>query len=288
MESNYHTHTYRCGHAIGNEEQMVKAAIDANIKLLGFSEHVPLPTFRKHLLFAFPYCLKSTYTFLSWGKSILCSGSRFRMPYKQKKAHLDEIAKLQIKYKDQILLYKGFECDYLEDYLSYYKELIKSKQIDFLLLGNHFYKKAIAANYYGKSGLSIEMLYHYQDTTIKALETGLFTYIAHPDLFMQGYLKWDDHTEKISYAICKKAKELSVPLELNAGGIRTEKRIINNKESFCYPYDKFWDIVSEIGNDVVLGLDVHSPTNFDTQMMLYLNMYAKNKNLKVIPCLNMV
>ena len=38
---NYHTHTYRCGHAIGSDEEYVEAAIKAGYKVLGFSDHAP-------------------------------------------------------------------------------------------------------------------------------------------------------------------------------------------------------------------------------------------------------
>ena len=49
MKTNFHTHTFRCGHAVGNEEAMVKSAIEEGIEVLGFSEHVPLPRYRKHI-----------------------------------------------------------------------------------------------------------------------------------------------------------------------------------------------------------------------------------------------
>ena len=35
MKTNYHTHTYRCGHAHGNEEEMIKAAIHNYYKEIG-------------------------------------------------------------------------------------------------------------------------------------------------------------------------------------------------------------------------------------------------------------
>ena len=38
---NYHTHTYRCGHANGSEEDMIKAAINLRIEKLGICCHVP-------------------------------------------------------------------------------------------------------------------------------------------------------------------------------------------------------------------------------------------------------
>ena len=41
IKNNYHTHTYRCGHALGTDEEFVQAAIRAGIKTLGFSDHAP-------------------------------------------------------------------------------------------------------------------------------------------------------------------------------------------------------------------------------------------------------
>ena len=41
LENNYHTHTARCGHAIGTDEEYVLKAIEIGVKELGFSDHVP-------------------------------------------------------------------------------------------------------------------------------------------------------------------------------------------------------------------------------------------------------
>ena len=41
IERNFHTHTSRCGHAVGTDEEYVQAAIQAGVKVLGFSDHAP-------------------------------------------------------------------------------------------------------------------------------------------------------------------------------------------------------------------------------------------------------
>ena len=41
MRANYHTHTYRCNHASGTEEEYIQCALDGNIEVLGFSDHTP-------------------------------------------------------------------------------------------------------------------------------------------------------------------------------------------------------------------------------------------------------
>jgi len=43
MLKNYHSHTARCGHAWGTDDEFVCAAIDAGYTVLGFSEHAPWP-----------------------------------------------------------------------------------------------------------------------------------------------------------------------------------------------------------------------------------------------------
>ena len=37
IKTNWHTHTKRCGHAIGEDEDYVKVAIEGGLKTLGLS-----------------------------------------------------------------------------------------------------------------------------------------------------------------------------------------------------------------------------------------------------------
>ena len=45
MIANYHTHTYRCGHAVGHESQYAEQAAEKGLKILGFSDHTPYDFF---------------------------------------------------------------------------------------------------------------------------------------------------------------------------------------------------------------------------------------------------
>ena len=44
--ADYHIHTKRCGHAIGEMEEYVKNAIRKGLREIGFSDHLPLVTGR--------------------------------------------------------------------------------------------------------------------------------------------------------------------------------------------------------------------------------------------------
>lgn len=39
--ANYHTHTPRCRHAVGNEEEYIAFALERGLRILGFSDHTP-------------------------------------------------------------------------------------------------------------------------------------------------------------------------------------------------------------------------------------------------------
>ena len=86
---NLHTHTFRCGHASGTDDQMVLSAIEAGFELLGFSDHMPYPEL--HL----PTC---------------------RMFYDQRQEYVDSMTKLKVKCQDRIQLRFGYEAEYLEDH----------------------------------------------------------------------------------------------------------------------------------------------------------------------------
>lgn len=79
-------------------------------------------------------------------------------------------------------------------------------------------------------------------------------YIAHPDLF--NYTGPDRiYIEKMTY-FCEEIKKLGYPLEFNLLGFAQKRN---------YPDRRFWKIVSQIGNDVIIGFDAHSPEVFQNK-----------------------
>ena len=97
---NYHTHTYRCGHAKGKDKDYVDSAIALGIKVLGFSDHVMLKGYKQ---------------------------PGIRGNYSQLSGYVRSINKLKKAYKDQIEIHVGFECEYIPSMMDYYKKLLKEK-----------------------------------------------------------------------------------------------------------------------------------------------------------------
>lgn len=286
MKTNFHTHTFRCGHAVGNEEVMVKGAIKNKIKELGFSDHIPLPYYRVHILKGIPYTLKDTRAFMVAIKTIFTNGPAMRMPYRDKKVHLDEVQRVKDKYKDKITIYQGFEAEYFEDYLDYYQEILTSGEADYLILGNHFNKYSVHSCYYGKLSITDEEIISYKNDLLRAMDTNLFSYIAHPDLFMVGKVRFDSVCQNITQEICQKALEKDIPLEINAGGIRKGLRKVAGEMLYPYPNAHFFDIVGKKGCKVILGIDAHSPDDFNDQTYMLLNKFAKKHHLNVVDKFN--
>ena len=52
MKTNFHTHTARCGHASGRDEEYVQSAIRGGYQVLGFADHSPwrfASSYRSHM-----------------------------------------------------------------------------------------------------------------------------------------------------------------------------------------------------------------------------------------------
>ena len=223
MIANYHTHTFRCNHASGTEEEYVRNAIDRGIKVLGFSDHSP-------------YIFEGDHY------------SYFRMRPELLEDYASSVLALREKYKYEIEIQLGVEIEYYPKYLPETLKMLREYPIEYLILGQHFVGNEIGEPYCGRASDSEELLERYVDQCIEALRTGMFTYLAHPDLLF--FVGDDDIYRKHMQRICVAAKELDIPLELNLLGL---------KDGRNYPNELFWKIAAAEGCKAILGCDAHSP-----------------------------
>ncbi len=254
MKTNYHTHNYRCNHAIGTIEDYVEEAIKEGYDEIGISDHLPHP-----------------------GKNI---DNYNRMTYEDFDTYFKEIDEAKEKYGDKIKIKKAIECEYFEDYHWLYDELKEKHKVDYLILGVHFFPYKGEWLYVGGVKLTPEALESYIDYVIKSMESGYFQYIAHPDLFGISYRNWDEHSIKASRRILEKAEELKMPIEININGIRRGKVKYNLGERYFYPMENFWDLSKEYNVDRIIGVDAHNP--IDLRDFNKGEEFVKSLNLKVI------
>lgn len=223
MTENFHTHTTRCRHAQGTDEEYVQQAIAGGLKVLGFSDHTP---------FQFP----GTYY------------SHMRMYPDELEGYVASILKLKEKYAGQIDIRLGLEVEYYPDHIPALLDLIEPLGIEYMILGQHWCGNEQNEPYNGSPTEDVSLLERYCDQVIAAMDTGLFSYLAHPDL-LRFVGDPDAYTVHMT-RLCQAAKERSFPLELNFLGLR---------EGRHYPRQQFWEIAGRIGCPVVFGCDAHTP-----------------------------
>lgn len=231
---NFHTHTSRCHHATGQDEDFVVEAIESGYKELGFSDHA---------------CWKYDTNFTP----------RIRMTLDEFSDYKNSILSLKEKYKKYIQIDLGMEAEYFPKYMDWMLDFCIEEDIDYLILGNHYYKSDEYGCYYGSAPKN--RLQNYFDDCINGLETGMYAYLAHPELIMRAH-DWDEEFEWGFHRICQKAKELDIPLEYNVLGLQNNMR--TNQEA--YPNHRFWQIASYYHNKAIIGMDAHQTKDLNPDL----------------------
>ena len=240
IKENYHTHTSRCGHAIGTDEEYVLEAIAFGITELGFSDHIFLPYH---------------------------SQLGIRGEYEELEDYISSIEALKEKYKDRINIHLGFEAEAMKEYFPYYKQILGEGHIEYLVLGNHCEvdkKNKENLHFYFSHATKAKDIIRYTNSLVKGIKSGLFRIVAHPDYFMGSYYKWNKTTISCAKKICYAAKKHNVYLEFNFGAVRRGKKLYGKEYRFAYPYNKFWEIAKKYKCKVMIGLDAHTPTDIST------------------------
>ncbi|MDD4584821.1 MAG: tRNA pseudouridine(38-40) synthase TruA [Bacilli bacterium] len=254
---NYHTHTYRCLHANGSDEEYVLSAIKNGYQTIGFSDHMMVPGVDND----------------NWTR-----GKFSEFP-----GYVDSIRSLKEKYKDQIDIYVGMECEYFPPLYDFLHDLLVSKKLDYLIYGNHYryYDGKSITGYFGYCKTDEDVI-EYTVMALEALKTGLFSCFAHPDLFMNSMKEWTAICDDCAWKLCETAKALDIPLEINQGGIRYSiNGGVNIEERYLYPYYKFWEIAKKVGNKIVINVDAHNPKDFSNPAVKLSYEFAEKLGIKI-------
>lgn len=222
MTVNIHTHTFRCGHASEDMDRAyVESAIAAGFNILGFSDHAP---------------------------GILENGNCQEHCVKPD-MHLDyveSILSLKEEYAGKIEIKLGYEMEYYPRCFDSFMKTMTKYPLDYLILGQHFTNNNTDGIHAYRTTENREIFSKFIDQEIEALETGVFTYAAHPDIMNFA----DDriYAEEFS-RLAIRAKELGIPLEINLLGMRGGR---------TYPNERFIRLCGEIGTPMCIGSDAHS------------------------------
>lgn len=255
ITSNYHTHTYLCKHAEGTVMEYCEAAIQHGLKTLGFTDHTPYMDGR-------------------W--------NTVRMGFEQLPQYISAVLEAREKYKGQLRILLGMECEAAPDMFGYFKEILLDKyKLDYIIEAGHSYWLDDRWRNTFSGHMGDRELHAYTDIIIKGMESGLYSFCAHPDVFAVSYRGWNEDATSCVKAICQAANAYGIGLELNSYGFRKARLMDGDTERPPYPLPKFWEIATEENVSAIINSDAHLPqdvcANIDEALAL-----ATKYGIKVI------
>lgn len=225
--ADYHVHTPLCLHAEGWPVEFAARAAALGLGELGFADHNPMPA-----------------RFDDW-----------RMLREDLPRYLDEVAKARTQFP-QLTIQLGLECDYLAGHESWIEELRGMADWDYFIGSVHYLPsgeavddpKFISRHRDGDVG---EIWVSYWKTYVAAIRSGLFDFMAHPDLPKKfGFHPAGDLRPFYEPAIAALA-ETRTPFEINTAGWRKECRE-------QYPAREFLALAQAAGIPLLINSDAHA------------------------------
>jgi len=255
IKTNYHTHHELCGHAKGKAKDYIESAVKEGFTELGISDHAP-SELHKHKF--------------------------VRMPFSKFTDYIQELKQAKIHYKDKIKVYIGLETEFTEPDDAYYENLLA--HVDYMILGQHYVPWKNGKKPF-KSGFNLttkEQIIEYGNIVEKAIASGYYVAIAHPDVYMSGYESFDETALNVADQIIKAAIKHNLPLEINAQGIR--KGLIESKDGihYRYPRKEFFKRAKELGATFMVGSDAHQPNHLNDEAFKEALKFADSLNLTLV------
>lgn len=233
--TDYHTHSYRCGHAVGTMDQYIESAISKGIDEIGLTDHL-------HLYFDPPEK----------------RDPRWAMAEDQYAGHYQEMLELRERYRGQISVRVSVEADYVQGHEDELRAILDSYAFDYVLGGIHFMDGWLIddveqAHRYLEERVA-EIYRRYFANVQRAMRLGVFDVIAHFDLPKKfGHLPEEDISDLVAETL-DLAKETDTVLEVSTAGLRKPTGEI-------YPSRVILGMMKEREIPIVLSSDAHDPAD---------------------------
>ncbi|MCX7837752.1 MAG: histidinol-phosphatase [candidate division WOR-3 bacterium] len=245
----YHIHPGYSLDAEGSLEDYIKIAIKLNYKEIGFTPHLEISKKRKE-----------TDDYVRLNNKIVDMRSDWLSYY------FAEIERLRKRYKE-IKIKAGIEVGYYPEEEEEIREIIKKYPFDYILGAVH----SLDAISITESKENEKLIKNFPDVNIyleryfqllkKAIESKIFTHIAHIDMYKKfGYKFFGDRIKekglKYLKEILKLIKKNNISLEINTSGLRQPFKEI-------YPSEEIIKLSKKIGiKKFIIGSDTHYLKDF--------------------------
>lgn len=227
----YHLHTRLCGHAGGEIDEYLDAAVRRGIREVGFCDHLPL-------------------CFLSPERMI----PDYAMDECDLPGYVSAVKNQALRSTVNVKL--GIEADFVPGHEEKLKNLLAAYEFDYITGSVHFidgwgFDNLAEVAEYGRR--DIDRVYEqYFDLVQQAALTGLFDIMAHPDLVKKFNFRSVRDLRPLYEETARVFKRAGVCVEVNSSGLRYPAREI-------YPAAGMLEVFFQHGLPVTLGSDAHRP-----------------------------
>lgn len=228
----YHIHTARCGHAIGEMAAYVERAVRAGLPEIGFSDHI----------------------FLYWMPPDQ-RDPELAMPENEFDAYVEDVQRLQHAHPE-ITIRLAVEADFIVDHEATLKGILDTYPWDYVLGSVHFIGDwgmddgRYLARY---DAWDIDELYeHYFSLVLRAADSGHFDTMAHLDLVKKFGHRARKDLADLYARVARGLAAAGVAIEVNTAGLR-------KPVAELYPHLDLLTACRKAGVPATLGSDAHAP-----------------------------
>ena len=237
LSANWHTHTFRCRHASGDFADYAAAAREAGISVLGVSDHCPLPDDR---------------------------AISVRMAFSELQGYIDGFRAARDAVPG-VELHLGVELEHWIDLVPDYPRELLARGVEYVVGAPHHFHLRDGTRVQSWDVVAPELqpryAREYGDFVEGMIESGLYAFIAHPDLLGCFCDRWSPECEEAARKIARASLRCGIPLEVNGWGLG-KKPVVDAGTGLLrhqYPWEPFWKAVGEEGATVLVNSDAHAP-----------------------------
>ncbi|MGB9813881.1 MAG: histidinol-phosphatase [Thermovenabulum sp.] len=254
----YHVHIEKGPYTLEWLKKFFDTAEKRNIGELGISEHL----YRFHQAKA------------------LWRGGPIRNEWHEKRAVMDiddYIELIERAKKEGYPVKLGVEADYFPENEDIIREFIKNYPFDYVIGSVHWLSEFGFDNpdrIFEWEGKDIDRVYEeYFETLIKAVKSGIFDFIAHPDLVKIFNYRAKSDLSSLYESLAREIKNMDLCVEISTAGLRKPVKEI-------YPSKELMNYFAKYYIPVILNSDAHCPEdvgkNFE-EAVEFIKSFGYNK-----------
>lgn len=223
-------HTPLCHHAEGWPGEYAEVAVERGLEEIGFSDHNPMAE-----------------PFDDW-----------RMAIGDLPRYLEEVESARAAFADRLTIRLGLECDFLEGREGWIEDLAAKADWDYLIGSVHYINDEWAIDdpdpkWNDRWQGHIEEVWEiYWEKYRRCAASGLFDFLAHPDLVKKFGHRPDGDLRRYYQPTVEVIAEAGVAIEISTAGLRKDCAEL-------YPADGFLDLAAQAGVPIVISSDAHRP-----------------------------